>query len=167
MQRGRFNFEDFLRSLNMIRKMGPLKKVLGMLPGMGQMLKEVDLDDGHFKRVEAIILSMTPAERRNPEIIDMERRRRIAAGVRQPLQGVHDMLKQFKMMQSMMKKFGKGGGMPDMGDLEGLAGMPGMPGMPGMGGKGAKGGKQKLPPGFEGLGDGGDLPDFLRGGRRR
>jgi len=154
MQRGRFNFEDFMRSLNMIRKMGPLKKVMGMLPGMGQMMKDVDLDDGHFKRVEAIILSMTPTERRNPELIDMERRRRIASGSGNQLQAVHDILKQFKMMQGMMRKMGKGGGMPD---LEGLQGMPGMPS-----GRKGKGRKPQLPPGLGGPGGGGQMPDFFR-----
>lgn len=155
MQRGRFNFEDFLRSLNMIRKMGPLKKVMGMLPGMGQMLKEVDLDDGHFKRVEAIILSMTVSERRNPEIIDMERRRRIAQGSGNQVQAVHDIIKQFKMMQGLMKKMGKGGGLPD------LPGMPG--GLEGLApGKGKKG-KGRLPPGFGGAGGVPDLSDLLGG----
>ncbi|MEM7198695.1 MAG: signal recognition particle protein [Planctomycetota bacterium] len=159
MQRGQFNFEDFLRSLNMIRKMGPMKKVLGMLPGVGSALKDIDLDDQHFKRVEALILSMTPVERRNPDVIDMERRRRIARGSGNEVQAVHDILKQFKMMQSLMKKMGKGGGgMPDLESL-GLPDMPGMPGMPGKGGgKGRKGGG--APRG------GGGLQDFL-GGKRR
>jgi len=158
MQRGQFNFDDFMRSLNMIRKMGPLKKVMGMLPGMGQMMKEVDLDDGHFQRVEAIILSMTPQERRHPELIDMERRRRIARGSGNELQGVHDMLKQFKMMQGLMKKMGKGG-MPELPGLGGPGGAMPPGGIPGDGGL----------PGLPGLGGGGGggLRDFLGGGRRR
>jgi signal recognition particle subunit SRP54 len=133
LQRGQFHFEDFLKQLGMIRKLGPLKKVLGMLPGMGQMLKEVDLDDNRFQRVEAMILSMTPAERRNPDLIDIERRRRIARGSGNELQAVHDLIKQFKMMQQLMKKLGRGG----------LPGMPGMPGMPGGPGGGPA---PKLPP---------------------
>lgn len=148
MQKGRFDFEDFLKSLNMIRKLGPMKKVLGMIPGMGQALKQIDLDDGHFKRVEAMILSMTAGERRNPDVINVQRRRRIANGSGNELEAVHGLIKQFKAMQQMMKKLGKGmpGGMPP-GGLEGLmgGGMPGggmgmpgggMPGggMPGMGG---------------------------------
>src|SRR5690606_7579679 len=68
LQKGSFNFEDFLSQLNMIRKMGPLKKVLGMLPGVGAALKNVDLGDGHFKRLEAMIKSMTVKERRAPAI---------------------------------------------------------------------------------------------------
>ena len=153
MKRGRFNFEDFLGQLNMIRKMGPMKKVLGMLPGVGQMLKQVDLDDGHFQRVEAIILSMTPLERRNPDMIKLDRRRRLANGSGNELQAVHDLIKQFKMMQKMMQKMGRGG-LGDMQKMLGGGGMPGMPGMPGPGGKG-------MPPGFPGGGRG-----FSRGRRR-
>ncbi|MHC4077900.1 MAG: signal recognition particle protein, partial [Planctomycetota bacterium] len=137
MQKGRFNFEDFLKQLNMIRKLGSFKKILGMLPGMGQMLKDIDLDDRRFNRVEAMIQSMTNQERRNPDVINMERRRRIAGGSGNELQAVHDLIKQFKMMQKMMAKMGKmgPGGMQDL-----LAGMgdlgPGAPGAPsGAGGK--------------------------------
>ena len=79
LQKGSFNFEDFLSQLNMIRKMGPLKKVLGMLPGVGAALKNIDLDDKHFKRLEAMIQSMTPKERRKPSLIDVQRRRRVVA----------------------------------------------------------------------------------------
>jgi len=129
MQKGQFNFEDFLKQLNMIRKMGSMKKILGMLPGMGQMLKDIDLDDRRFNRVEAMIQSMTNQERRNPDVITMERRRRIAGGSGNELQGVHDLIKQFKMMQKMMGKMGKmgPGGMQDM--LGGLGDLgPGGPG---------------------------------------
>lgn len=116
LQKGQFNFEDFLSQLNMIRKLGSFKKILGMLPGMGQLLKDVDLDDRRFHRVEAMIQSMTNQERRNPDVINMERRRRIASGSGNELQAVHDLIKQFKMMQKMMAKMGKLGpaGMQDM-----------------------------------------------------
>ncbi|MSR37399.1 MAG: signal recognition particle protein [Planctomycetes bacterium] len=153
LQKGQFTFEDFLSQLNMIRKLGPLKKVLGMLPGVGQMLKDVDLDDAHFKRIEAIILSMSPRERRNPEVIDTPRRRRIALGSGNQLEAVHGLIKQFKMMQDMMKKLGKGGGFGPggMGDLEGMLGMgkKGGPqsGMGGMGGRGFPGGRGGFPGG--------------------
>jgi signal recognition particle subunit SRP54 len=151
MQKGRFDFEDFLKQLNMIRKLGPMKKVLGMLPGVGAMLKEIDFDDRRFKRVEAIIQSMTPTERRNPDLIDVERRRRIGAGSGNELQAVHDLIKQFKMMQKMMGKIGRGG-------LEGL---------PGMGGGGELG-PGGLPPDFGpgGPGGGGGLREFLHGRRK-
>src|SRR5690606_2041327 len=95
LQKGSFNFEDFLSQLNMIRKMGPLKKVLGMLPGVGAALKNVDLDDGHFKRLEAMIKSMTVKERRAPAIIDQMRRRRIAQGSGNSLDAVNGLIKQF------------------------------------------------------------------------
>lgn len=136
LQKGSFNFEDFLSQLNMIRKMGPLKKVLGMLPGVGSALKNVDLDDKHFQRLEAMIKSMTPFERQNPGKIDIPRRRRIAAGSGNPLEAVHGLIKQFKGMQDMMKKLGKGG----MGGLFGGGGPGGPGGMGGMGGLGGMGG---------------------------
>ncbi len=155
MQRGDFNFDDFLKQMSMLRKMGPMKQLLGMLPGVGQMLKDVDLDDDRFQRVEAVILSMTPLERRNPDVIDMERRRRIARGSGNELQAVHDLLKQFKMMQKMMQKLGKGGlaGMPGMDALGGPGGPTGtggkggggFGGLPGLGGLG----QGKLPPGVD------------------
>lgn len=135
LQKGRFNFEDFLSQLNMIRKMGPLKKVLGMLPGVGQALKNVDLDDEHFKRLEAMIQSMTVVERRNPQLIDLPRRRRIAQGSGNPLDAVNGLIKQFKAMQDMMKKLGKGG-MGGLGDMLGGAGGGGMGGLGGLGGMG-------------------------------
>ncbi len=171
LQKGQFNFEDFLGQLNMIRKLGPLKKVLGMLPGVGSMLKDVDLDDGHFRRIEAIITSMTPKERRRPDLIDLPRRRRIAAGSGNDLDAVNGMIKQFKAMQDLMKKLGKGGGGMPPG-LDGLfgggggkpgggGGFPGgFPGMPGGGGGGFPGG------GFPG-GGGRGFPGGFPGGRRR
>jgi len=149
LQKGQFNFEDFLGQLNMIRKLGPLKKVLGMLPGVGAMLKEVDFDDAHFKRIEAIILSMTPRERRSPDLLDPPRRRRLAKGSGNELEAVNGLIKQFKMMQEMMKRMGRGGG-----GLEELLGKGGKPG-----GGGSPGG---FPGGFPGRGGGRGYP-----GRRR
>jgi signal recognition particle subunit SRP54 len=158
LQKGQFNFEDFLAQMNMIKKLGPLKKVLGMLPGVGSMMKDVDFDDGRMKRLEAMILSMTARERQRPEVIDLPRRRRIAAGSGNDLDAVNGLIKQFKQMQELMKKLGRGGGMP--GGLDDLLG-GGMGGMPGMGGKGPRGGG--FPGGFPG---GGRFPGFP-GGRRR
>ena len=122
LQKGQFNFEDFLAQMNMIKKLGPLKKVLGMLPGVGSAMKDLDFDDKHMKRLEAMILSMTKRERQRPDGIDLPRRRRIAAGSGNDLEAVNGLIKQFKAMQDMMKKLGKGG-------MKGLAGMLG-----GMGG---------------------------------
>jgi signal recognition particle subunit SRP54 len=160
MQKGSFNFDDFLKQMNMIRKMGPLKKVLGMLPGVGAMLKDVDLDNQDFARMEAIMLSMTRRERRRPEIIDIQRRRRIARGSGNDLDRVNALMKQFKTMQKLMKSLGKGG-MPDLSALEGMGG--GMPGPGGMGMPGLGGGG--MPKGFPGL-PGGGLGGF-RGKRKR
>jgi signal recognition particle subunit SRP54 len=154
LQKGQFTFEDFLSQLNMIRKMGPLKKVLGMLPGVGQMLKEVDFDDAHFKRIEAVILSMTPRERRNPDSIDVPRRRRIAQGSGNKLDAVHALIKQFKTMQDMMKKLGKGGGIGGPGGPGGLGGLEGLlgGGAPGKGMRGYGGGRGFPGHGFPGRG---------------
>lgn len=163
LQKGSFNFEDFLSQLNMIRKMGPLKKVLGMLPGVGAALKNVDLDDKHFKRLEAMIQSMTVRERRHPQTIDVQRRRRIAAGSGNKLEAVHGLIKQFKGMQDMMKKLGKGG-MGALGDLMGGGGMGGMGGMGGLGGTG--GGLGGLGGMGGGLGGLGGMPG-LGGGKGR
>ena len=102
----------------MMRKMGPLKNVLGMLPGMGQQLKDVDVDDKQLARVEAIILSMTPHERRVPHAIDGKRRLRIAKGSGTSVQEVNRLLEARKQMEKMMKQLGKGK-------------MPAFPGMPG------------------------------------
>ncbi|MCA8976537.1 MAG: signal recognition particle protein [Planctomycetes bacterium] len=131
LQKGSFNFEDFLSQLNMIRKMGPLKKVLGMLPGVGSLLKQIDFDDAHFRRIEAVIHSMTMKERRRPEVIDLPRRRRIAAGSGTEVQDVNRLLKQFTQMQKMMKRMRKKGGMANL--MRGMGGrMPGgMPPFPG------------------------------------
>jgi signal recognition particle subunit SRP54 len=150
LQKGQFNFEDFLAQMNMIRKLGPLKKVLGMLPGVGSMMKDVDFDDSHMKRIEAIVLSMTPRERKQPNLIDLPRRRRIARGSGNDLDAVNGMIKQFKTMQDLMKRMGKGGG-----------GMP--PGLDQLlGGGGPPGGGRGGPGGF-----GGGFPGGFPGRRRR
>ncbi|MDP6425327.1 MAG: signal recognition particle protein [Planctomycetota bacterium] len=112
MMKGRFTFNDFLKQLQMVKKLGPLKKVMGMLPGVGQAIKDIDVDDKQFARLEAMILSMTVMERRKPDVIDLSRRRRIARGSGNELQAVHNLIKQFKHMQKMFGKLGKGGQLP-------------------------------------------------------
>ena len=101
--KNQFNFNDFIGQIQQIKKMGNLKDLAGMLPGVGKMLKNVDIDDNAFKGIEAIIQSMTPLERRNPEIINGSRRQRIAKGSGTSLQEVNRLLKQFESTRKMMK----------------------------------------------------------------
>ncbi|MFA8342101.1 MAG: signal recognition particle protein [Rhodothermaceae bacterium] len=106
----KFDFEDFLKQIRMLKKMGSLKSLLGMIPGMGSAIKNVDIDDKELVKVEAIIQSMTKNERKNPGLLNGSRRKRIARGSGNSIQNVNRLLKQFKDMQKMMKMFrGKGG----------------------------------------------------------
>jgi signal recognition particle subunit SRP54 len=115
---------DFLNSMKQIEKMGPLEGVLKMLPGVNmKALKQAKMDPKRMKHVEAIILSMTPAERKDPSMINGSRRARIAKGCGRSISDVNRLLEQFREMQKMMKKMSQGGG---------RLGMPGMPGMFGM-----------------------------------
>jgi len=105
---GEFTFDDFLASYNMLRRMGPLKGVLSMIPGMGKQLQGLDIDEKQMGKVEAIVLSMTPKERRMPHLIDGSRRKRIAAGSGTTVQQVNQLLSARKQMQKMMKQMKKG-----------------------------------------------------------
>ena len=105
---GEFTFDDFLSSYKMLRRMGPLKGVLSMIPGMGKQLQGVDVNEKDMARVEAIVLSMTPKERRMPHLIDGSRRKRIAAGSGTTIQQVNQLLSARKQMQKMMKQMKKG-----------------------------------------------------------
>jgi len=127
--KGQFTLEDMADQFAQIRKMGSMEGLLGMLPGVGKMKKQIaeaNIDDKMIAHQEAIILSMTPKERRNPKLLNAKRRQRIAAGSGTSVQEVNRLLKQHKQMSAMMKKMGKMGGKGMMG------GMPPMPGMPGM-----------------------------------
>jgi signal recognition particle subunit SRP54 len=108
LRAGEFTFDDFLASYRMLRRMGPLRGVMSMIPGLGKQLQGLDIDEGELKRVEAIILSMTPDERRIPHLIDGSRRKRIAAGSGTTVQQVNKLLSARKQMQKMMKQVGKG-----------------------------------------------------------
>jgi signal recognition particle subunit SRP54 len=99
-----FTLEDFLQQLQQVKKMGPLNQVLGMLPGMGRDLKDIEVDDRDVARVEAIIRSMTPAERHNPKILNGSRRARIARGSGTTTQQVNSVIKQFDEARKMMKQ---------------------------------------------------------------
>ncbi len=120
LRKASFDLEDFLEQFQQIRKMGPLQQLVSMLPGAGQMLKNVDIDERDLNRVEAIIRSMTPGERRNPKVINGSRKRRIAAGSGTRPQDVNAVLKQFSEAQKMMRAIA-GGKSP----IPGLA-LPGM-----------------------------------------
>ncbi len=105
----RFNFNDFLDQIGQIKKMGNLKDLAGMIPGMGKVMKDIDIDDNAFKGVEAIIKSMTPAERENPALLNGSRRKRIAEGSGTSIVEVNRLMKQFEDMRKMMKMVSGGG----------------------------------------------------------
>jgi signal recognition particle subunit SRP54 len=116
LRQGRFTFDDFLQSYRMMRKMGPLKSIVGMIPGMGKQLQGLDVDDRQLARVEAIVLSMTPDERARPEIINGQRRARIARGSGTTVQEVNRLMAGRKQMEKLMKQIGKGK-MPNLQSL--------------------------------------------------
>jgi signal recognition particle subunit SRP54 len=108
LRQGRFTFDDFLQAYKMMRRMGPVRNVLSMIPGMGKQLQGVNVDERELARVEAIVLSMTADERSRPEIINGSRRARIAAGSGTSVQQVNQLLAARKQMEKMMKQFGRG-----------------------------------------------------------
>jgi len=114
--KNQFGFDDFLKQIQQIKKMGNIKDLMGMIPGMGKAMKGVDIDDDAFKGIEAIIYSMTPKERRNPSIINSSRKKRIAKGSGSSVTEVNQLLKQFNQMAKMMKMMqgGKGKAMMNM-----------------------------------------------------
>ena len=107
IRKNQFDFNDFLSQLAQIRKMGNIKDLLGMIPGMGKQLKDIDVDDEQFAKIEAIILSMTPEERENPELMDGSRRKRLASGSGNTVTEVNQFLKQFEDMRKLMKNMSK------------------------------------------------------------
>ena len=117
IRKNQFDFEDFKQQLEQIKKMGNIKDLLGMIPGVGKAVKDIDISDSSFKGIEAIINSMTPFERANPDVIDQNRRKRIAAGSGKDLTEINAFIKQFEQMKQMMKMMNK---MP-MGGKFGLA----------------------------------------------
>lgn len=119
----KFDFDDFKTQLNQIKKMGSIKDLLGMIPGVGKAIKDIDISDDAFKGIEAMIDSMTPQERAHPEVISPSRRKRIATGAGKDIAEMNAFMKQFEQMRDMMKQMNKFKGM-------GLN-LPGMPQMPG------------------------------------
>jgi signal recognition particle subunit SRP54 len=120
LRKNQFTFDDFLDQIKMIKKMGPLKDLIGMLPGMDKQLRNVDIDDKAFSKIEAIILSMTKQERANPRIINGSRRLRISKGSGTRVQDVNNLLKQFEQMQKAMKNVVQGKRFPMMPKFPGM-----------------------------------------------
>ncbi len=123
IRKNQFDFNDFLSQLQQIKKMGNIKDLVGMIPGMGKALKGIDIDDDSFKPIEAIIRSMTILERENPDILNGSRRKRIAVGSGTSVQEVNNLLKQFGEMKKMMKTMNKMGGKRSLANMN----FPGAP----------------------------------------
>ena len=128
IKKNKFDFNDFLSQIGQLRKMGDLKSLLGMIPGIGKLTRDLNIDDNAFNKVEAIIFSMTPQERENPELLNLSRKKRIARGCGQGMEEINRFIKQFDQMRKLMHKMSKNPGM--------MGGMPGAGG----GARGRKGG---------------------------
>ena len=116
IRKNKFDFNDFLGQLAQIKKMGDIKSLMNMIPGMAKMTKNLDIDEKAFDKVESIIFSMTPKERANPELINLSRKKRIAKGCGRDINEINMFMKQFDQMKKMMNKLSKGGGkMPGIG----------------------------------------------------
>ena len=124
LAKNQFNFDDFLSQLQQIKKMGNVKDLMGMIPGMGKALKDVDIEDDAFKGIEAIIYSMTPAERNDPALLNGNRRKRIAEGSGTTIQDVNRLIKQFEDTRKMMRAVSGGGGAGKLMNM--MRGQPGM-----------------------------------------
>ncbi|WP_298897506.1 signal recognition particle protein [uncultured Psychroserpens sp.] len=118
--KNQFGFDDFLKQIQQIKKMGNMKDLIGMIPGAGKMMKNIDIDDDAFKGIEAIIHSMTPGERSNPSIINASRKKRIGKGSGTSVQEVNQLLKQFNQMSKMMKMMQGGKGKAMMQAMKGM-----------------------------------------------
>ena len=116
IKKNKFDFNDFLKQIEQIKKMGDLKSLMGMIPGMNKMTKNLDIDDKAFSKVESIIHSMTPRERNNPELLNMSRKKRIANGCGRDIHEINMFIKQFDQMRKMMKMMSKGNNMKNMMD---------------------------------------------------
>jgi signal recognition particle subunit SRP54 len=118
--KNQFGFDDFLNQIQQIKKMGNVKDLMGMIPGAGKAMKDVDIDDDAFKGIEAIIHSMTPDERSNPKTINASRKKRIAKGSGTSIQAINQLMKQFNQMSKMMKMMQGGGGKKMMQMMKGM-----------------------------------------------
>ncbi|HEX4082181.1 MAG TPA: hypothetical protein VHX40_04390, partial [Acidimicrobiales bacterium] len=160
---GRFTLDDFLDQLQQVRKLGSLGGIMKLLPGMSKEMRQAadQIDDGEVSRVEAIVRSMTPAERADPQVIDGSRRVRIARGSGSSTQDVNQLLKQFREMQKMMKGMA-GGAMPGMPGMGGAAGMAGLGGMGGGGRLSTLRNARKQMNALEAMGGDGANPDLAK-----
>ena len=122
--KNKFGYDDFLSQIQQLKKMGNMKDLMGMIPGMGKMTKDLDVDNDSFKHIEAIIHSMTPKERSNPSLLNASRKKRIALGSGRSIQEVNQLLKQFTQMSKMMKMM-QGGGARNMMRMMQQQGEPG------------------------------------------
>ncbi len=123
LAKNQFDFNDFLKQIGQIKKMGNVKDLMGMIPGMGKAIKKMDIDDDAFKSIEAIILSMTPAERSDPALLNGSRRKRIAVGSGTDIQEVNRLIKQFNETRKMMRSMSKGGGKNLMQAMQNMRGL--------------------------------------------
>ncbi len=123
IKRNKFDFNDFQTQLAQLRRMGDLKNLINMIPGMNKLTRDIDIDNSAFTRIEAIIRSMTPEERGNPELLNMSRKKRIALGCGQKLEDINAFIKQFDQMRKFMHQVSKNPGM--LGGMQGAAGGPG------------------------------------------
>ena len=139
MAQSRLDLNDFLDQIKQLKKMGGAQALMGMMPGVKQSdLKNMKVDEKQFNRLEAIVLSMTPAERKDPSILSMSRKKRVAAGCGQKVEDVNRLLKQFDMLKGLSRQLTRGGGMPDMASLGRIKGTHGKK-------FSGQGGKFKLP----------------------
>lgn len=120
IKKNKFDYNDFLGQIKQIKKMGDLKGLMKMIPGMGKVVNNIDIDDSAFSKVESIIYSMTPSERANPELMNMSRKRRISIGSGRSIHEVNMFIKQFEQMKTMMFKMSKMKGLPDFGNMGGF-----------------------------------------------
>ncbi|MEL6389816.1 MAG: signal recognition particle protein [Bacteroidota bacterium] len=126
IKKNKFDFNDFLKQIDQIKKMGDLKSLMGMIPGMGKMTKNLDIDNNAFSKVESIIQSMTPHERSNPEVLNMSRKKRIAKGSGRDIHEINMFIKQFDQMKKMMHMLSKGNNMQNMmANMQRMGGMKG------------------------------------------
>jgi signal recognition particle subunit SRP54 len=125
IHKNKFDFNDFLGQIQQIKKMGNIKDLMGMIPGVGKMMKNVEVDENAFKGIESIIKSMTPHERENPDVINTSRRTRIAKGSGNDIAEVNKLIKQFDDMKKMMKQFSNPASMLKMQKMMKGGAMPG------------------------------------------